>query len=647
MDKKLKVSIFITILFFITMSVFSIGLFVNKNSISFKTENWKLKYAKLQKHLGRDSLIGSAELKNVEFENGIIEVDISVDGRRSYPGIFFRKGSKGNYERFYIRPHRAGLYPDALQYMPMVNGSETWQLYSGKDYTAGAVIPVNKWIKLKMEISGSQARVFWDNSKIPDLVINNLKHGYSKGSIGLIGPKNGTAHFSNFSYTKKDDLKFEELKKLKPVDGVIMDWEISKTIPADRLNIKKLSYPQFQTIFYAGWKKVNPESSGLVNVTKYNKKNRGKKDLILAKYVFQSDKKEEVRLDFGYSDEIKVFFNSRNVFYGNNAYQFRDPSFVGIIGYHDSLYLTVEKGLNEILFIIKDLRGGWGFMARSNKKLVSPKIIENYTKKIWETDKVLITPESVRYDKKRDILYVSNYDIKGTDFRNTDVKKYTGFISKVKTNGVIEKLKWVTNLKAPTGIGIFENCLYTTERGALVKIDIKTGKVLKRYPVPSSQFLNGLAIAKNGDIYMTDTSGSTPLKSRIYKFTKGKVELWMENYDLNKPNCAFIKDGLLYIGNSFDGGFKAIDLKTRKINVIARMGAGVIDGIRIDNRGNYIVSHWRGQLYKITKEGEMARILDTQKLGQNMAGIEYIKSKNLLIIPTFMGNRLVAYKLGE
>lgn len=76
------------------------------------------------------------------------------------------------------------------------------------------------------------------------------------------------------------------------------------------------------------------------------------------------------------------------------------------------------------------------------------------------------------------------------------------------------------------------------------------------------------------------------------------------------------------------------------------MGAGVIDGIRIDNRGNYIVSHWRGQLYKITKEGEMARILDTQKLGQNMAGIEYIKSKNLLIIPTFMGNRLVAYKLG-
>jgi len=115
--------------------------------------------------MDRKCLIGSAFLKDVEFENGVIEVDLAVAGQkaRTYPGLIFRIQSPGNYEHVYIRPHRASLYPDAIQYVPAFNGIDGWQLYNGENYTSAADIPYNKWVHFKLEVSGSQARLFMDD----------------------------------------------------------------------------------------------------------------------------------------------------------------------------------------------------------------------------------------------------------------------------------------------------------------------------------------------------------------------------------------------------------------------------------------------------------------------------------------------------
>jgi len=99
-----------------------------------------LQNAQIVEHMDRKCLIGSAFLKDVEFENGVIEVDIAVDGSRSYPGVIFRMESEGNYERFYIRPHRPDFYSDNLQYVPAFNGIDGWQLYNGEGYTDGVII---------------------------------------------------------------------------------------------------------------------------------------------------------------------------------------------------------------------------------------------------------------------------------------------------------------------------------------------------------------------------------------------------------------------------------------------------------------------------------------------------------------------------
>ncbi|MCP4150379.1 MAG: hypothetical protein GY757_21705, partial [bacterium] len=282
----------------------SLNLLSQDDIIGFESKSWISKGAKVVNHLGRRCLIGTAYLKDVEFQNGVIEVDIAVNGKRSYPGIIFRIQSLENYERFYIRPHRAGLYPDALQYTPVFNGVAAWQLYSGPGFTAWAKIPANKWIHLKMEINGDQARLFIDNSPNPLLVIPKLKHGFSKGSIGIMGPKDNSAYFSNFKYKKDDNLLFKKPGKTRAPTNMIKEWEISKVYKANLIDIAEMKYPSFSSLFNAEWKSAAPDADGLVNISRFRKRSERGPDYVLARTVINAPKKEVSRLSFGYSDEV-------------------------------------------------------------------------------------------------------------------------------------------------------------------------------------------------------------------------------------------------------------------------------------------------------------------------------------------------------
>jgi len=131
--------------------IFSIVILTSLNpyaqtvEVGFDSPDWQLLNADTLQYKGRLGLIGSAVLSDIELTNGIIMVDMIVDGGRSYPGFVFRMESNRNYERLYVRPHRAGLYPDAIQYSPTINGVTEWQFCNGDGYTAPIVLPENEW----------------------------------------------------------------------------------------------------------------------------------------------------------------------------------------------------------------------------------------------------------------------------------------------------------------------------------------------------------------------------------------------------------------------------------------------------------------------------------------------------------------------
>ena len=181
----------------------------------------------------------------------------------------------------------------------------------------------------------------------------------------------------------------------------------------------------------------------------------------------------------------------------------------------------------------------------------------------------------------------------------------------------------------------------------LTEIDLETGTILERYPIPDSDFVNDLAIDRDGNIYISDTRPSSRIDSRIYRFRDGEFEVWLDGDVINWSNGLFIHGNELIVGNSGDGKLKAVDLSTKRVRDIICLGARVLDGIRVDNDGNYLVSHWEGQVYRVSPDGDVVEILDLLPEGLNTADFEFIPERNLLIIPTFVGNEVVAYQLAE
>lgn len=596
--------------------------------IAFDSEKWDIQSGQIVEFMDRQCFIGTALLKNVEFENGVIEVDIAVTGQkdRSYPGILFRVQSSGNWERFYIRPHRASLYPDALQYTPAFNGIDGWQLYNGEGCTNSADIPDNEWVHFKIEVSGNQARIYMIDMDHPVLVIPKLKHGVSKGTLGLLGPLNRTAYFSNFSYQIDPELKLSLIEPKAAEPGIIENWKLSQAFDYSQVDLEK--HPDEQELGEMIWREVISDPSGLVDISRMQGRISREPTCILAKTNIYSEKEKIMELQFGYSDFITLFLNGRPLFFGNSMYQGRDPSFLGIIGYNDAVFLPLKKGNNELCMWVAEVFGGWGFMAKDGDAVFEHKNMN----KIWQIENKFKMPESALYDEKRGVVYITNFD-RYSPFGQQ-------FISKLTTEGKIMELKWIDGMVLPTGMAMHNDKLFVVERLNVAEIDPDKGEIVNRYPLTQARFANDIAIDKQGNIYVSDSQTGT-----IFRISNGQCEEWIKDSALAGVNGLYLRKNKLIAGISSDHSLKSIDLENKQIDTVIRFSRGVMDGIKVDKQGNILLSHYEGRIFRINSEGKPVVLLNVPE--SRCANFEFIPEKDLLIIPTLEDNKVMAYKLIE
>lgn len=601
-------------------------------AIDFDSDRWVKRNADVVEHAGRPSLAGFAYLDGVEFTNGVVEVDVAVPDSdvRSYPGIVFRVQSERDYERLYVRPHRTPLYPDAIQYTPVMNGIAGWQLYNGDGYTAATVIPEGEWIHLRLEVGGERARLFLGDADEPALVIHRLKHGVSTGSVGVMGPSDGTAYFSNFTYREDDNLAFDPMPEADMPPGTVTEWDISQAFTLGDVDLE--APPSGQDGLTIEWRPVEPEQSGLVDVARYTGRIGREPDCVFARTTLNGSEGEVVRLEFGYSDAISVFLNGEPLFTGSSAYTQRDPSFLGIIGYFDAVYLPLDEGENDLSLIVTESFGGWGFMCRDGNAV----FLADGVSGAWEAAG-LLTPESVVHDPQRGVLYVSNFD--GYGRAGPAGAQY---ISRIALSGEVVDPQWITGLAMPTGMAVSGGTLYVVERGSLVEIDIGSAEIVARHRVPDARFPNDVAVDEDGRVYVSDSAASV-----IYRLADGAFEAWVTGGEISNPNALLVWGGALLVGNTGDRRLKSVDLETGEVSTVAEFPPGNIDGIRTDERGDYLVSHWEGRVYRVDPAGKVERILDTTVAGENCADFEYVADERLLVAPTFRGDRVAAYRLGE
>ena len=351
-------------------------------NVEVDSDRWSINDPKAKKedYLGRKSLFlssnGTAVLKDLEFEDGTIEVDVA-SMPVSFPGILFRFNSSQEHELVYLRPHHSG-HDDATQYVPAFHGSHPWQIYNGKGYTATANLPSEKWQHMKIEISGLVARVFLADAKEPTLVITDLKHGFSKGTIGITSGAQG-AHFANFSFVQTPAAAHTQPQYPAPAPGTITKWELSEALPTETTSAEVL--PAAAELERMNWESVATETPGMVVIDRYRTSgslvapfafdrslrlapSKGTK-LVFARAVITSDRDQVVRMGFGYSDEATVFLNRQPLFSGKSAWRFRDQDFNGVMDVeNDAIYLPLKKGRNELVLAVKEYFGGWGFICR-------------------------------------------------------------------------------------------------------------------------------------------------------------------------------------------------------------------------------------------------------------------------------------------
>jgi sugar lactone lactonase YvrE len=249
----------------------------------------------------------------------------------------------------------------------------------------------------------------------------------------------------------------------------------------------------------------------------------------------------------------------------------------------------------------------------------------------WSTDTLLRVPESVLFDSKANVLYVSNIDGKSGE------KDGKGFISKLTTDGKITMLEWGKGLDAPKGLGMYKGNLYVADLTRVAIFDLATGKLTKSIELEGAQFLNDITVDEKGNVYISDSA-----TGKIYTLKGDKGEVYFESTDFKRVNGLLaLKDGLYVVDAGTGKNYKLS--ADKKLTPYTETAAGA-DGIVVVGKDEYIVSSWGGEVYYVDASAKAQKLLDTKEQKLNSADIAYDTKTHMVFVPTFFGNKVMAYE---
>ena len=274
---------------------------------------------------------------------------------------------------------------------------------------------------------------------------------------------------------------------------------------------------------------------------------------------------------------------------------------------------------------------------------------------LWTIATDLAAPESVYYDATSNSLFVSN--INGQILE----KDGNGYISRLTAEGKVVNAKWATGLNGPKGMRSVGGTLWVSDIDEVVGIEIASGRITARVRVDGAQFLNDLATAPDGTVYVVDSN-----LSRIYAVKDGKSSIFVEGAEaVEQPNGLLVDGNRLILGTlgpapvpgaarggggggrgrgaAPSGKLLAFDLATRARTQVTMEPVGGIDGIEPDGRGGYLLTDVFGSRLLHVAPGGAARTLLT--FTQGGADFGYIGARRLAVVPFLFGNSVSAYDL--
>ncbi len=156
----------------------------------------------------------TAILTQSDFKDGTIELDVAGARRAGYSKAEDESGFKGmigvsfrvqgeRAERLYVRPENARLdnqlFRNRTTQYESVPGFAWNQLREEHPgvYESYVDLEPGAWAKLRIEVTGTKARLYVNGATQPSLIVNDLKQGYGHGKIALWSRVSTDAYFSN------------------------------------------------------------------------------------------------------------------------------------------------------------------------------------------------------------------------------------------------------------------------------------------------------------------------------------------------------------------------------------------------------------------------------------------------------------------
>jgi hypothetical protein len=264
-------------------------------------------------------------------------------------------------------------------------------------------------------------------------------------------------------------------------------------------------------------------------------------------------------------------------------------------------------------------------------------------KRIVVADVGLATPESVEYYAAEDVYLVTN--INGSPFAVDG----NGFISKLKPDGSVIKLKWIDGAKkgitlnGPKGAAISGKNLFVADGDQVQVFALPSGKQKKSITLKGSTFLNGITPGPGGSVYVTDSGYNEGFAANgtdaIYQvWVNGKHRAILKDKEMGHPNGIWDDKGRLVVNTFGSGKIFSID-KSGKQTAMPTPPNGGLDGLVKLKDGRLVTTSWGGSaLYAMNKAGEYSVMADSLDAPADI-GID--TKRNRILIPLFKLNKVV------
>jgi len=173
----------------------------------------------------------------------------------------------------------------------------------------------------------------------------------------------------------------------------------------------------------------------------------------------------------------------------------------------------------------------------------------------------------------------------------------------------------------------------------VVKIDTRLEEIIAIYDADGATFLNDITIDDQGRVFISDSG-----LGAIFLLKGDKIEVFLPKGTFDRSNGLDWFNNELYVGTK--GMIIGVNLENKRHRDVVEVDGG-IDGLEIWKGQYFVFSDWTGKVQVADLIGNTRVLFNTTSISINAADIEVIGKSDLLLVPTFFDNRVMAYQIME